>query len=664
MTVLFPSLVSAGPIDTLAPGEWYMFPNSNMSAVDPCPARNCSYSGVEGQQAVMDDWAGGAYDTTRDRLIVTGGGHAGYGGNEVYAFNIGTGLWSRLTEPSNPVTQCAPLNPDGRPASSHTYNFLQYVPTLDSFVTFGIGSFCEAGGGHTGYTMALNLSTNSWSRLADASGYGIGATTAYDSGTGDTWMKGTGYDPSYDVATALYRYNPSTNTWVKGDNGNSDLAFDYAMTMAIDPIRHNMVGIGDGKFIVWDISNPANVTRQSVTSTGATSILSAGDPGFVYDTASNQFVAWNGGAVVYTLNPTTWVWTAVNPAPTNTITPTAANGRGTYGRFRYIPSKNAFIVVNKTTENVYAYKLPVSGGGGGTTPTVSLSATPTSVTSGSSATLSWTSTNATSCTASGAWSGVKGTSGSQTTGPLTATATYTLTCGSAVQGVTVSISSTPTPAPTLTFSANPTSVTSGSPTTLTWSSTNATSCTASGAWSGTLGTASSASLTPASTSTYTLTCIGSGGTVAQSVVVTVTSSTPAPSGSITTVQLQNTTATAQTNAPITFGHVFKQGDVPAGSTVIAKDASNNPVTLQVDKKATHADGSLRHAILTAKLPSLAGSGTQTITLSAQAGGTAPTPVSLTNLLATTFDSQVSLNVGGTVYTASAKNLLQTTTPIQ
>ena len=103
-----------------------MFPGSNMSAVDPCPARNCPYTGAEGQAGVMNDWAGGAYDSTRDRLMVWGGGHAGYGGNEVYAFSLATGAWSRLTEPSNPITTCTDFYPDGRPASTHSYNFCNY----------------------------------------------------------------------------------------------------------------------------------------------------------------------------------------------------------------------------------------------------------------------------------------------------------------------------------------------------------------------------------------------------------------------------------------------------------------------------------------------------------------------------------------------------------
>jgi hypothetical protein len=101
----------------------------------------------------------------------------------------------------------------------------------------------------------------------------------------------------------------------------------------------------------------------------------------------------------------------------------------------------------------------VCGGAGGTTsqsvtvtvdalppppaPTVSLSANPLSVNYNGSSTLSWSSTNATSCTASGDWSGSKATSGSQTRSSLTTTSTFILTCtgagGSATRSVTVSV---------------------------------------------------------------------------------------------------------------------------------------------------------------------------------------------------------------------------------
>jgi hypothetical protein len=59
----------------------------------------------------------------------------------------------------------------------------------------------------------------------------------------------------------------------------------------------------------------------------------------------------------------------------------------------------------------------------------SISVSPTSITVGSSATLTWAAVNLSGCTASGAWSGSEATSGTQTVSPAAAgTDTYTLTC--------------------------------------------------------------------------------------------------------------------------------------------------------------------------------------------------------------------------------------------
>ena len=83
-------------------------------------------------------------------------------------------------------------------------------------------------------------------------------------------------------------------------------------------------------------------------------------------------------------------------------------------------------------------------------PSVTLSASPTSIQTGQSSTLTWSSTNATSCTASGSWTGTKATSGTQAVTP-TATATYTLTCSGATgttpasQSATVTVTAAPPP---------------------------------------------------------------------------------------------------------------------------------------------------------------------------------------------------------------------------
>jgi len=69
-----------------------------------------------------------------------------------------------------------------------------------------------------------------------------------------------------------------------------------------------------------------------------------------------------------------------------------------------------------------------------------LSVSPTSVTAGQSATLTWSSISTTGCTASGSWSGTQLASGSSTVTPSAAgTATYTLECSGAGGSATSSV---------------------------------------------------------------------------------------------------------------------------------------------------------------------------------------------------------------------------------
>ena len=79
------------------------------------------------------------------------------------------------------------------------------------------------------------------------------------------------------------------------------------------------------------------------------------------------------------------------------------------------------------------------------------------------------------------------------------------------------------PSPTATLSASPTSINPGQTSRLTWSSTNATSCTF--ADTGAVGTSGNRNVTPSVTSTYSITCSGTGGTSAPATAI-VTVLTP------------------------------------------------------------------------------------------------------------------------------------------
>lgn len=181
------------------------------------------------------------------------------------------------------------------------------------------------------------------------------------------------------------------------------------------------------------------------------------------------------------------------------------------------------------------FTLTCSGDGGSTSdsvtvdvtypqPTLTLSAVPSTVMAGGTSALSWSSTGATSCTASGAWSGAKAVNGSENTNPLNMSSTYTLTCtgpgGSVAKSATVTVTY---PTPTLSFSVEPTTVVAGGSAMLTWSATNANSCMASGGWGGTKAVSGSQSTGALdATTSFVLTCSGSGGDVSQTVTVDVT----------------------------------------------------------------------------------------------------------------------------------------------
>lgn len=164
--------------------------------------------------------------------------------------------------------------------------------------------------------------------------------------------------------------------------------------------------------------------------------------------------------------------------------------------------------------------------------TVDLTALPGSITLGASTTLSWTSDEATTCTASNGWTGSKALSGSESRSPLTDT-TYTLTCGNgtatSTDSVTVLVVVPPPPSPTVDVSLSPENIFEGEPSTLTWESDNATTCEASNGWTGTQAQDGNQSVNPTTTTTYTLSCGNGMSTSTDSATLTVT---PIPVASV------------------------------------------------------------------------------------------------------------------------------------
>jgi len=525
--------VSAADLEV---GRWVAVSSNTVASVSACPGDGCGYSGNEGLKGIMDDWTGGAFATNlgaSGSLLVFGGGHSGYLGNEVYAFDVAQGSWSRLTNPVNPPT-CdynTSTMAGNSPCSAHMYEALEYSPVTNEFVKLGSSSDGSTVEG-TAFVHALNLQTKQWRRGAKMptwdgviSDDGEGASTAWDPVRNVIWWHGS-WRAAATSNKVLRKYDPAANTWT--EYPGKTVGIDQAG--AFDSQRQIFLVVDgrDTKSVYAYDTSVETPVLYTLSTTGDLAAQQASAIGLDYDPVTDQFVAWTGGSAVYTLKaPSNWktgTWTWKRVAAASGSASPSANERGTYGRFRYVPALNAFIVVNSVSSPVYMYKLSAAGGStGGTPPSVSLTAEPNSIAAGGSTTLNWSTLNADSCTASGAWSGSRATSGSSSFGPLNATTTYTLSCtgsgGTTTGTATVQVVAS---GPTISFSASPATVSPNGTSVLSWSASNATSCTASGAWSGTKSTSGTQSVGPLSASaTYTLSCTGSGGTNQRSASVTV-----------------------------------------------------------------------------------------------------------------------------------------------
>jgi len=336
-----------GPLDKLMPGEWYEAPDSKLSASgvwppQPVPPGNPT--------AIVRAWSGGAYDVKRDRLILHGGGHGDYAGNELYVFDIKTFKWSRPWGPSKEVPNIrlepegADAYSDGNPASVHSYGGLVYLPVQDKLWRGGGGLWSGSGRG-TRACWLFDFDNLKWERKADSLTLGVGVFASYDPVTGHIFAASD--------KSILQEYNPSNNTWTQ--LGRDAIDRGEETTSAIDAERRLFVGIGNGKLNVYNMKTGMITNRQSTT--GGEVIVNARGPGLAYDPVIKRVVGWAGGTSVYSLDISTWSWTEHKAGKSNVVVPSAPTRVGVFGRFQYIPSKNVYVLVNDTDQNVFFYKL-------------------------------------------------------------------------------------------------------------------------------------------------------------------------------------------------------------------------------------------------------------------------------------------------------------------
>ncbi|MCP4252153.1 MAG: PKD domain-containing protein [Candidatus Scalindua sp.] len=408
------------------------------------------------------------------------------------------------------------------------------------------------------------------------------------------------------------------SAWADGDEftGKSWATYVTYELLCLDPPEVILTAVpgaikdGETSMLTWETKygnsaeidqgiGPVNVNGSigvSPTKTTTYTITVTGDGGIA--TESAVVIVYPIPKVLINVNPSTIIegeTTTLSWNTTNAISAEIDQGIGSVGL-------NGSLGISPTETTIYT--ITVTGDGGTVTssatitvypiPTTSISVNLDTIIQGDTTILTWTSTNATNATIDQGIGSV-GLNGSLAISP-TDTATYTITATGDGGAVTSSVTVTVYQIPTVSINVNPSAIIEGETTTLSWNTTNAIRAEIDQGI-GPVGLNGSLGISPTETTTYTITVIGTGGTVTSSATITVY---PIPTTSIsvnldTIIQGDTTILTwISTNATIAtidqgIGSVDLNGSLaisPIGTTTYTITATGDGGTANASATVT------------------------------------------------------------------------------
>jgi hypothetical protein len=337
---------------------WTDVPNTTLQSV--CPPNTPDYAFRNRCSGIVRAWGGGIADTKRNRLIVWGGGHNDYFGNELYAFDLTTLKLTRLNEPSAPTPLCQGIYADGRPAARHTYGGIAYVAHLDKMFVFSGYTACPSGGAQ-GDTWLLDFSKlaagggNPWARQDPTNG---------GKPNGSAGVSSAVYDPNtklvfvVNTRDGLWSYNADTNTYKKLNNS----PMTTHASGVLDPARHTFLMFGDGRASRVSVAPGSNYTSKPLKASGCAELLSDPSPGLAYDPVLGHVVGWpDFGAKIFIYDEDSDSCTTQTPAgsapPDSAHSGPAPDSNGTFGRFQYFPDAGVYVLLNDWNLDVHLMRL-------------------------------------------------------------------------------------------------------------------------------------------------------------------------------------------------------------------------------------------------------------------------------------------------------------------
>lgn len=368
------SLGTAPPcIARVAPGTWAPVSTNTMADVDPedDPAVNPNYPnsapwhGIEGQSAVTDDWNGGAlamHYGEKGSLLTWGGGHQGYYGNEIYAFDLASCTWHRVSDPyagNIDFPYADGIFPDGTPVPPHTYDQIEYHPPTNSLLV--LRTMANNVPENVPVAAMFSFDTRSWRRSPrnSESHHSSGGFSAYDAARDVFWAEGG------SGTTAFTRFDPNVDHGDGTFGSFTNHPWKFSITgavAALDPLNDILVVSTGTELHAVDLTDP---DADSVPLTeGGASQLDDGSHGWEWSSVRSTIVYWSSGADVHQVQLSgdwmtgSWEWTNLTD-PSNTEMPGEPTN-GVFSRFRLVSYDDAefAVVITDVEAPVYVFRLP------------------------------------------------------------------------------------------------------------------------------------------------------------------------------------------------------------------------------------------------------------------------------------------------------------------
>lgn len=408
-------------VANMAEGDWRKVNLNNYSAVwTPASLRPLFGASNPDPSRIILAWSSFAWDPNRAVLLLYGGGHANYRGNDTYLWRASTQMWERASLPSEMVQTPngywnAVDGADKAPASAHTYDNTIFLPILDRMLVLGGAS--DPNGGH--YLTQATPTTGRYTgpylfdpsrahpdKVGGSTGSHVKRVAPYPEIVGgnmwsnrESWLNAsatstpptevlsngcTGYavENGRDVvyvrsASRLYRYeindlaNPAADTWRRvgmyynGGSGGQG-------TCAYDPVRKLFLSTHlKTPFIYWTLHNqvpnnldtlvtPTDPTGEfpTLVSSGAISLARCA---LDHDPVRGNFKLWCADGRVWTVKPPTPLGASgwiieKEPAPVGAV-PNESIGTGILGKWKYIPNLDVFMgLADAVQGNIWIYK--------------------------------------------------------------------------------------------------------------------------------------------------------------------------------------------------------------------------------------------------------------------------------------------------------------------